>query len=270
MTKNNRDHLSKAELVGRLGADPELQHTSDGTPYVRMSVATSERYTDRGGAIKDRTDWHSAVAWGEKAEAIASEFKKGQAVAIEGTMVVNAYEKDGVKHRTTELRVDDMRAARDQEQSRNDARLIGVLREDARVQTVEGRRALTTLSVATSLSVAGKDGQNRTRADWHSVTLWGSVGEKARDLKAGDIVSINGSLRHRTVQDKESGKSRHLSALDGAKFQLLERNQEFGKNGPNQAPAAEPPKGRAGDDEGTAPPAGRGRRRGRSGPEIGS
>ena len=46
----NREQISQAEIVGRLGQKPELEHTADGTAFTRLSVATAERWTDGGGA----------------------------------------------------------------------------------------------------------------------------------------------------------------------------------------------------------------------------
>jgi single-stranded DNA-binding protein len=65
---------------------------------------------------------------------------------------------------------------------------------------------------------------HRWRSDWHSITLWGKTAEAARDIKAGDIIAINGSLRHRTIGD--DGQERKLSAIDCRQFQLLERARD--------------------------------------------
>ena len=54
----NREHVNAVEMVGRLGQAPELKQSEDGTPYVRLSIETSERFTDRAGEIKERTEWH--------------------------------------------------------------------------------------------------------------------------------------------------------------------------------------------------------------------
>ena len=57
----NREHVNTAEIVGRLGQEPELKHTEDGTPYVKLSIATSERFTDRGGGNRFGL-WASSAA----------------------------------------------------------------------------------------------------------------------------------------------------------------------------------------------------------------
>ena len=103
----NREHISQAELAGRLGQKPELDETVDGVRFARLNIATSERYTDRSsGQIREKTEWTRAVAWGDLAESIASRFDKGSPIVLAGAMRVNSYEKDGAKNRVLELHVD--------------------------------------------------------------------------------------------------------------------------------------------------------------------
>lgn len=227
----NRQHISAAELVGRLGQDPDLRYTDQQVPYTQLSVATSERYTTGAGEIREKTEWHRAVAWGDVAESIARDFKKGDALALSGALRINSYEKDGVKHRSTELNVERAEKSLDAKLSKNEVRIIGVVREDAKARTLDSGTAMTLLSVATTTVVNGKD-----REDWHSVTLWGKAAEAARDIKAGEMIAINGSLRHRTVGD--DGRERKLSAIDCRQFEVLERAHERGQEA-SRAPAQE-------------------------------
>lgn len=219
----NRQHISAAELVGRLGQDPDLRYTEQQVPYTQLSVATSERYTTGAGEIREKTEWHRAVAWGDVAENIAREFKKGDALALSGALRINSYEKDGIKHRTTELNVERADRSPDAKLSKNEARIVGVVREDAKARTLDSGTAMTLLSVATTTVVNGKD-----REDWHSITLWGKTAEAARDIKAGETIAINGSLRHRTVGD--DGQERKLSAIDCRQFEVLDRSKEKTKD----------------------------------------
>ncbi len=220
----NREHINSAELVGRLGQSPELKHTDDNTPYVKLSIATSERFTDKGGGIRERTEWHNATAWGKAAEDIASEFKKGDSIAVAGTLRINSYEKDGVKNRVTDISVTEARKNLDNAPSKNETRIVGVVREEPKAREVGDGKQMTTLSVATKTMVNGKEGQ-REREDWHSVTAWGKTAEAAREIKAGDIVAINGSLRHRTIPG-DDGSERKLSAIECQKFQVIEKARE--------------------------------------------
>jgi len=247
----NREHISQAELVGRLGQKPELEETSDGTKYAKLTIATSERYTDRGGAIHENTMWTRAVAWGAVAEGIVAKFDKGDSVALAGAMRINSYEKDGAKNRTIELHVDSAEPSADKTLSKNEARIVGVVRS-AEGKTLDSGTAMTILSVGTTTTQNGKD-----REDWHSVTLWGKTAEAARDIGVGDLISVNGAIKHRSVPGPENVE-RRLSAIDGRQFQVLERARERGQEAPprDKAPerAPSPP----------APPRSRSRQRGKS------
>jgi single-strand DNA-binding protein len=220
----SREHINTVEIVGRLGQTPELKRTEDDTPYVRLSIATSDRFTDRAGEIREHTEWHHGVAWGKQAEEIAQQFQKGDSVALSGALRINSYEKDGVKNRVTEVNVSEARKNLDDTPSKNEARLVGVVREEPRVREVGPGRSLTVISVATKTMVNGRE-----REDWHLVNLWGKKAESARDVKPGDTIAVNGTLRHRTIGGVgEEGKGRRVSAIEGQKLQVLERAHDLG------------------------------------------
>ena len=69
--------VNKVILIGNLGKDPELKHTSSGTAVAKFTLATNERFKDKDGNWQDRTEWHNITCWARLAE-IASEYlKKG-------------------------------------------------------------------------------------------------------------------------------------------------------------------------------------------------
>ena len=248
----NREHISTATLVGRLGQDPELGETTDGVKYARLNVATSERYTDRGGTIRESTQWTRAIAWGDLAEKVAADFDKGKAVSLVGALRVNSYEKDGAKNRVLELHIDSAAPAAHPNNSMNEAQLLGVVRSIEQKEVGEGK-TLTVASLATTTTQNGKQ-----REDWHNVTFWGKTGElAAKEITVGDTVSINGALRHKSIEGPD-GVERRLSAVECRQFHVLDRTHEREK----AAPERSQPDGRASD----APPApGRARRqRGKS------
>ena len=67
---------NKAILIGRLGRDPELRYTQNGTPVTQLSLATNEAYTDREGNRQERTEWHRVVVWNKQAENAARHLAK--------------------------------------------------------------------------------------------------------------------------------------------------------------------------------------------------
>jgi single-strand DNA-binding protein len=222
----NREHVSRADIVGNLGQKPEKGTLEDGTPFMRFTIATSERFTDSAGAIRERTEWHRATAWGPVAEQLAAkDFEQGDSVAVSGNVHIRSYTANGVQHRISEIEVSQADKNLDRAPSRNDSRLVGVVREEPKTKRLESGVTLTTLSLATKTMVNGKE-----REDWHSITAWGKTGEAAaRDITAGDVVSINGPQRTRAVPG-ENGVERKLSAVEVSKFQVLERAQDRTKD----------------------------------------
>lgn len=103
-------NLNKVLLIGRLGADPELRYTADGTPVVSFRMATSESYKDKSGNKQEKTEWHSIVAWRKLAEIAGEYLKKGRLVYVEGKIQSREYEgRDGVKRKVFEILASDMK-----------------------------------------------------------------------------------------------------------------------------------------------------------------
>lgn len=101
--------VNRAILAGHLGLDPELKYTQDGRAILRFRLATSESYVDLNGERKDRTDWHTVVVWGKRAEALSNILVKGQAVFVEGRIQTRSWEdKDGTKRYATEVKVSNL------------------------------------------------------------------------------------------------------------------------------------------------------------------
>ena len=78
--------LNKVTLVGHLGADPELRHTSNGTAVANFNIATTEKFTDKSGQKQERTEWHRIVTWSKLAEICGEYLKKGKQVYLEGRL----------------------------------------------------------------------------------------------------------------------------------------------------------------------------------------
>ena len=99
--------VNKAILVGNLGRDAEMRFTAGGTPVATVSLATTERYTDREGQKKEDTQWHRIVIWGKTAESIHEYLTKGKQIYVEGRIQTKEWtDKEGQKVKTTEIRAD--------------------------------------------------------------------------------------------------------------------------------------------------------------------
>jgi single-strand DNA-binding protein len=96
--------VNKVIVLGRLGADPEVKNVSASSTVARLSVATSENWTDRDGQKQERTEWHRVVVWGKLAELCGKYLTKGRQVYIEGRLQTRSWEDpQGQKRYTTEV-----------------------------------------------------------------------------------------------------------------------------------------------------------------------
>ena len=102
--------LNKVQIIGHLGADPELRYTSNGLAVATMNVATNERVkVPDSDEWQDKTEWHRIVAWGKLAEIVGEYLTKGRQVYIEGKLQTRSWDdKDGIKRYTTEIIARDM------------------------------------------------------------------------------------------------------------------------------------------------------------------
>jgi single-strand DNA-binding protein len=74
----------------------------------------------RSGEKKDITEWHRIEAWGKQGEVIAQYHVKGDLIHIEGKLIYDQWEKDGVKQTTAKIRVNEfvfIKARADQPQA---------------------------------------------------------------------------------------------------------------------------------------------------------
>ena len=96
--------VNKVIIVGRLGSDPEVKAVSSGQNVARMSIATSDQWTDQSGQKQERTEWHRIVAWGRLADLCGKYLTKGRQVYLEGRLQTRSWEDaQGSKRYSTEV-----------------------------------------------------------------------------------------------------------------------------------------------------------------------
>lgn len=96
--------VNKAIIVGNLGADPDIRTMQSGDKVANLSVATSERWKDKSGEKKERTEWHRVVIFSQPLVKLAENYlKKGSKIYLEGQIETRSWEQDGVKKYTTEI-----------------------------------------------------------------------------------------------------------------------------------------------------------------------
>lgn len=97
--------LNKVMLIGNLGADPEIRHSSDGSAIANLSVGVSEKWRDKStGEQKQKTEWAKVVLFGKLAEVAGEYLRKGSQVYIEGQLRTRKWtDQSGQDKYTTEI-----------------------------------------------------------------------------------------------------------------------------------------------------------------------
>jgi single-strand DNA-binding protein len=100
--------LNKVQLIGNLGADPEVRSTANGTRVATLSVATSRSWTTQSGERQEKTEWHRVVLWNTKFQQLADiaekYIKKGDKVYVEGRVEYRTWEdREGNTRYSTEI-----------------------------------------------------------------------------------------------------------------------------------------------------------------------
>lgn len=95
--------LNKVQLIGRLGADPEIRTLADGTKVTNLRVATTETWkTD--GERRERTEWHRVTVWGEGSAKYLAYARSGSLILVEGKLTTRKWtDDDGQDRYATEV-----------------------------------------------------------------------------------------------------------------------------------------------------------------------
>lgn len=121
--------MNKVIITGNLARDPEARTTQSGISQSSFTVAVQRAYSKEHEA-----DFLNCVAWRQSADFVNTYLKKGDKVAVEGSVQVRSYDaKDGQKRYVTEIiadRVESLTSKRDSEQAGEQA-------DDGLVETEE-------------------------------------------------------------------------------------------------------------------------------------
>ncbi len=91
--------MNKVYLIGNLTRDPELSETNSGVAVCRFGIAVSRRFA-QGGDAERQTDFFNCTAWRGLAENVARFCKKGNKVAVAGSIQIRNFEDNSGQKRT--------------------------------------------------------------------------------------------------------------------------------------------------------------------------
>ena len=99
---------NKVTLIGRTGKDVEIVQFENGK-LAKVSLATTDHYTNAMGEKVEETQWHNLVVNGKLADIMEKYVEKGKEIAVEGKVMYRNYEdKEGQKRYITEVRVEQL------------------------------------------------------------------------------------------------------------------------------------------------------------------
>ena len=86
-------YLNKTMLIGRCGGNPDVKTINEqGRKAAQFSLATTEKYRDRNGEVKENTEWHNIVAFDKAAELIEKFVTKGMLLYVEGKLRTRSWD----------------------------------------------------------------------------------------------------------------------------------------------------------------------------------
>ena len=102
--------VNKAIIIGHLGQSVELRTMPNGVPVANMSVATSEKWTDKQtNEQREVTEWHRIVLYRRLAEIAGEYLRKGSKVYVEGKLKTRKWkDQGGIERYTTEIIADSL------------------------------------------------------------------------------------------------------------------------------------------------------------------
>lgn len=111
--------------------------------------------------------------------------------------------------------------------------LIGNLGKDPEVRSIEGGRKVARFPLATTETYKDREGNRQEQTEWHNVEFWGPVAEVIeRYLHKGSQIYVEGRLRTRSYQDKETNQTRYITEVVGQQMTMLGSTSGGGGNRP--------------------------------------
>ena len=115
--------LCKVMIIGNLGSDPEMRYTPSNRAVTQFNVAVNQSTKNQQtGEWVEETDWFRVRVWGDRAERMAEQLRKGNKVFVEGRFRTRQFEgRDGQTRTALEITADSIvnleRRVRDEEGS---------------------------------------------------------------------------------------------------------------------------------------------------------
>lgn len=130
--------MNKVILVGNLTRDPELTETPSGVAVCRFAIAVSRDYANADG--NRETDFFNITVWRGRAENCGKYLKKGNKVAVVGSLQTRSYEdKDGIKRNVTDIVANEVEflTPKSAQYDGEDAPIVSAKRERPQLEAID-------------------------------------------------------------------------------------------------------------------------------------
>jgi len=130
--------MNKVILVGNLTRDPELTETPSGVAVCRFAIAVSRDYANADG--NRETDFFNITVWRGRAEVCGKYLKKGNKVAVVGSLQTRSYEdKDGIKRNVTDVIASEVEflTPKNAQSDSDDAPVVSARRERPQLEAID-------------------------------------------------------------------------------------------------------------------------------------
>jgi single-strand DNA-binding protein len=123
----------------------------------------------------------------------------------------------------------------------NKITLVGNLGADPELKTLENGTAVCRLSIATADNYKDKTGEWQKQTEWHSVTLWRELAERAGQyLKKGNLVYIEGKVTYQKYTDS-AGVEKYKTDIVANVCRSLERKEQGEQQAQQEQPKRQEP-----------------------------
>lgn len=98
--------LNQVQIIGNLGADPEVRSFANGGKVANLRIATSETWKDKAtGERKEKSEWHTVAIFGDGLVGVAERYlKKGSKVFVQGKLATRKWQdQSGADRYSTEV-----------------------------------------------------------------------------------------------------------------------------------------------------------------------
>lgn len=113
--------INRVVLVGRLTRDPEMRSTNSGSYFCRFTLASNRFVAKKDAESKQEVGFFDCVAWGRSAETLNKYARKGNRIAIDGSLRFSSWtNNEGKKNSKVEIFVENFQFLESKGQGQSD------------------------------------------------------------------------------------------------------------------------------------------------------